>query len=262
VATVQAPASAVKAKKPSKWSASAYASMVMSESDRISGNEINSHGDRYVEVGRDIGKGQKVSIRPIWLENQTYDDRKTETTYFDTYLLYSYSKFYGATVRTNIPTGEWSRLVGRHELRFDTAADLLKSGKFTLTWAQTARRYWFTADSAGQRTWRWENDLIGAYAFNDKFTVFAAPKYEANWRADGNPIGTDLKRAVSKPGEDANPQNFDGGLSLEIGFDYTPVKNVTIEPSINHSRDIRSTEAVKLFSEKATSYELEATLSL
>lgn len=241
--------------KAKKWSATAYASSVLGRVQAAEGDTSKNWGDLYVQATRDIGKGQSIGFRPVWLRNQTLSDRDDEIAFFDPYILYSNKNWYGSTFRTNIPMGEWSRKIGRHEIRHDMGIDLAKFGKFTVSYAQAARVYFYSKEKDGQRSYRWEGDLGLTYTVNDKIAPFIVGKYESNWYNSGNQRGFDMK--VNK-----NPENVRGDYMLELGVGLTPVKGVWIEPSLSYSRDSRRRDAIDLFNDKDTAYELEISISL
>jgi hypothetical protein len=228
------------------------------------GNNSGNGVDMYVQALRDIGKGQSLGLRVNGSQNQTNETTDAyETRISDPQIMYK-NPFFHSTLRLSLPVSEVSREIGRYELRYNGGTDLVDAGRFTVGGGLEARAYAYSQDASGQRYARYRAIASPSYKVFDQLSIISAAIYDVKFNKNGEGYGfldpsADVGAGAGKKARRATDRRavIDLGLSIQA----IP-KILLIEPYIEQDHGLDSADAVKLFNEDNTSYNVEFTLTM
>lgn len=253
---IAAPISVAAPAQAKKWSAMAYYGAysdvsVVNRQDEV---QENYQADAFVQVRRDIGNGQKLAFRVNAMRNQTDATKTDEWALFDPQFIYSFPVF-ASSLRLNLPVSEWSREVGRLELRYNGGNDLYKSGAFTLSSSVEGRAYSYYKEEDGQRSWRGRLGATAMYEVNSVFSPYVAAIHE--WNKYYHGLGVNIEGTLRDRDEMVRIAYLDVGAE----FNVIP-KVLNINAYVEQARVGNISADKNLLAEDQSAYNIEFTLSM
>lgn len=240
------------AKMKKKWSGAAYMGNwggVAAIADGESSDASSS--DFFLEAKRDIGNGQSLGLRVSAIRYATSDDNDAKLVPFDPQIMYR-NKILASTVRFSIPVHEYSREIGRHELRYNGGMDLYTAGKFTTSLLLEGRAYAYTENPDGQLKYRTRDGFGFEYSVTDRFQPFVNTMVDVRWVNEGRGISlVNVDRVASR-----DPDNLQHRTWMDVGASIKAVPKVLdIYAYLTQARMFDSNTA--LLDEQDTSYNIE-----
>ncbi len=227
---IAAPVSVAQPTAKKKWSGSAYVGTYASIRSINEGDTINnSSTDYYLEAKRDIGNGQSLGLRVSAVRYSTQDENNDKFLVSDPQIMYR-NKIMASTVRLSMPVHEWSREIGRHELRYNGGMDLYESGQLTTSLLLEGRTYAYTKNEDGQLKLRGRNGVGFTYKVNDRFEPFVNALYHTRWFNDGKGNG------ITTMNTKTDPNNLSRGHWLDVGATTTLASKLKLYTYLTQSR--------------------------
>lgn len=250
--------------KKSKYSASYVAE---SEVDAQAANHNNYDGfysNQHLGLGYDLGDAKKIQYRQYFHYNMTDRTRTDEWGLGDHVFQYtdaSAVKIADADMvfnaRLYMPGAEWTRTVGKYELRLSESVTQKLSSKANLDYSLETRFYAFSGNNDGQLGFRMLPAVEINYKANKYLTPYAMAYTAHSWAHSGS--GPTL---YMKSGEVTNPQNYSEKFLTDLGAVVAVNKNVSLNLYVETAKNLKSNENYEPFHQDFSTYDLVLSVSM
>lgn len=232
------------------------------------GNYDDFTSQQHVGLAYDLGNDRKVQYRQYFHYNMT--DRKVTDEWAIGDHVFQYTDATALKIadadmlfyaRVYMPGAEWTREVGKYELRLFEGVTQELGAKTTIDYGLNTRFYSYSGDNDGQKGLRVLPAIQVAYQVNNSFSPYIGMYTDHNWSHTGSGPALYLGNA----GVSRNPANYAEALYTDIGANVAVNKNVKLNIYLENEKPTSSNrDNVKydLFEDANNYYGLDLSVSM
>lgn len=228
------------------------------------GDNSRFKAEQHIGIGFSLSDTRKIQFRQYFLYNMSDYRKDNEWDLGDHAIQYTDSRAFiigndpgSFMARFYLPGSDYSRRVGKYELRLNGEYEQFLRNRFSLAYILNTRFYAHSDRADGQPAFRVFPALYLNYNLNPHFTPFIGAYTEHTWRHTGVNVTTDLR-----PQERGSVSvNYDA-LYHSVGIRTQPFKNVRVSLYTETEDSLRDGERINWFDENFTVYYMDVSVSL